>query len=68
MSSRRARDFTDLAVDLFPGPVDRVLSDNGSEYEGEFADLLTACGIARYYTYPKTPKMNAHAERLNRTA
>ena len=59
---------SDLAFDLFPGPVDRVLSDNGSEYEGEFADLLRARGIARYYTYPKTPKMNAHAERFNRTA
>ena len=68
MSSRWARDFADFAFDLFPGPVDRVLSDNGSEYEGEFADLLTAHGIARYYTHPKTPKMNAHAERFNRTA
>ena len=44
-----------------------MLSDNGSEYEGRFADLLRARGIARYYTYPKTPKMNAHAERFNRT-
>ena len=61
------RDFADLAFDPVPGPVDRVLSDNGSEYEGRFADLLRVRGIARYYTYPKTPKMNAHAERFNRT-
>ena len=67
MSSRWARDFADLAFDRFPGPVDRVLSDNASEYEGRFADLLRVRGIARYYTYPKTPKMNAHAERFNRT-
>ena len=66
-SSRWARDFADLAFDLFPGRVDRVLSDNGSEYEGRFGDLLKARGIARCYTYPKTPKMNAHAERFNRT-
>ena len=46
MSSRWARDFADLAFDLFPGQVDRVLSDNGSEYEGQFADLLRARGIA----------------------
>ena len=39
MSSRWARDSADLAFDLFPGPVDRVLSDNGSECEGRFADL-----------------------------
>ena len=44
MSSRWARDFADLAFDRFPGPVDRVLSDNGSEYEGRFADLLRARG------------------------
>ena len=46
MSSRWGRDFADLAFDLFPGQVDRVLSDNGSEYEGQFADLLRARGIA----------------------
>ena len=44
-----------------------MLSDNGSEYEGGFADLLRAREIAHYSTYPKTPKMNAHAERFNRT-
>ena len=44
-----------------------MLSDNGSEYEGQFADLLRARGIARYYIYSKTPKMNAHAERFDRT-
>ena len=48
MSSRWARDFADLAFDRFPGSVDRDLSDNGSEYEGRFADLLRARGIARY--------------------
>ena len=67
MSSRWAREFADLAFDLFPGREDRMLSDNGSDYEGELADLLTARGIARDYTHPKTPKMNAHAERFNRT-
>ena len=31
MYSRWVRDFADLAFDLFPGPVDWVLSDNGPE-------------------------------------
>ena len=44
-----------------------VLSDNGSEFEADFAQLLEERGIKRWYTYPKTPKMNAHAERFNRT-
>lgn len=30
---RWARDFADLAFNRFPGPVDRVLSDSGSECE-----------------------------------
>ena len=66
-SSKRASDFFDLALGLFPGRVDRVLSDNGSEFEGAFARLLKAKGIGRYYTYPRSPKRNAHMERFNRT-
>ncbi|MGN2390922.1 integrase core domain-containing protein, partial [Pelomicrobium sp. G1] len=40
---------------------------NGSEFESSFAKTLEAHGIERWYTYPKTPKMNAHVERFNRT-
>jgi transposase InsO family protein len=36
-----------------------VLSDNGSEFEADFARLLEDRGIKRWYTYPKTPKMTA---------
>lgn len=49
---------------MFLGPVDPVFSDNGSECEDQFANLLTGSGAV---TYPKTPKMNAHAERFKRT-
>ena len=66
VSSRWARDFADIAFDRFPGPVDRAPLRHGSEYEDQFADLLTARGIARYYAYPKTPNMNAYAGRFNR--
>lgn len=66
-SSKRAGDFFDLAPGLFPGRVDRVLSENGSEFEGAFARLLKAKGIGRYHTYPRSPKRNAHLERFNRT-
>jgi transposase InsO family protein len=44
-----------------------VLSDNGSEFEADFAQLLEERGIQRWYTYPKTPRTPAHAERFNRT-
>jgi len=44
-----------------------VLSDNGSEFMKEFDALLKEKGITHYWTYPKSPKMNAHNERFNRT-
>jgi len=42
-------------------------SYNGSEFEAGFAQMLEDHGIARWYTYPQSPRMNAHAERFNRT-
>ena len=62
--TRRARDRT---LSLFPKPPEVVLSDNGTEFEAGFAEALGERGIRRWYTYPKTSKMNAHAERFNRT-
>lgn len=43
------------------------LSDNGSEFQGEFDQFLTATGLTHYWTAPRSPKMNAHNERFNRT-
>jgi len=40
-----------------------LLSDNGGEFEGDFDRLLKLHRIQRWHAYPKTPKMNAHAER-----
>jgi hypothetical protein len=55
------------ALSLLPAKPQVLLSDNGSEFESGFAKTLQAHGIKRWYTYPKTPKMNAHIERFNRT-
>jgi hypothetical protein len=52
---------------LLPQSPTTVLSDNGSEFEADFDRLLRERGIKRWYTYPKTPKMNAHAERPHHT-
>lgn len=43
------------------------LTDNGSEFEKHFSDALKGLHLTHYHTYPKTPKMNAHCERFNRT-
>ena len=55
-----------LAVGRFSLP-QALLSDNGSEFEADFAKTLDDHGIARWRAYHKTPKMNAHIEGLNRT-
>jgi len=52
---------------LFPAPVRRVLSDNGQEFARHFHSALQTAGIAHWHTFPRTPKMNAHCERFNRT-
>lgn len=51
----------------FPHIIDIVLTDNGSEFKKHFAHEVTELAITHYHTYPRTPKMNAHIERFNRT-
>jgi transposase InsO family protein len=54
-------------LSLLPKIPKWALSDNGSEFEAEYAEALEQAGIQRWYTYPKSPRMNAHVERFNRT-
>ena len=44
-----------------------ILSDNGSEFKKEFDAVLEKKQLTHYWTYPRSPKMNAHNERFNRT-
>jgi len=39
----------------------------GSEFQGAFDAMLESMGLTHYWTYPKSPRMNAHCERFNRT-
>ena len=48
-------------------PGQNLLTDNGSEYQGEFDEYLKREGIVHCYTYPRCPKMNALSERFNCT-
>ena len=45
----------------------KALTDNGSEFKGHFAQRLAGKRVVHWKTYPKTPKMNAHCERFNRS-
>jgi transposase InsO family protein len=51
----------------FPHLIDIVLTDNGSEFKKHFTEEVTELAVTHYHTYPRTPKMNAHVERFNRT-
>lgn len=66
-ASKAAEEFFEMFRRLFPYPVTFVLTDNGSEFKKHFAARLLELQIAHYHTYPRTPKMNAHVERFNRT-
>jgi transposase InsO family protein len=66
-ASLAARAILTEAQARFPHIIDIVLTDNGSEFKKHFADEVTQLAITHYHTYPRTPKMNAHIERFNRT-
>ena len=65
--SQTAAHFLHLVSTMFPYPIRHVLTDNGSEFKKYFTMLAGKANITHFHTYPKTPKMNAHCERLNRT-
>jgi transposase InsO family protein len=65
-SSETARILRAVLAEL-PVKVEHVLTDNGSEFMRHFSSALKGHDVAHWHTYPRTPKMNAHCERFNRT-
>jgi transposase InsO family protein len=66
-ASQAAAEFFELCLKIFPFPIAFVLTDNGSEFAKEFSKKIKELHLIHYHTYPRTPKMNAHCERFNRT-
>jgi transposase InsO family protein len=66
-ASLAAKEFFDYCRKVFPFEFVYVLTDNGSEFKKHFSEALKQLHLTHYHTYPKTPKMNAHVERFNRT-
>lgn len=54
-------------LEALPHKAEKALTDNGSEFKLEFDRILKEHDIKHWHTYPRTPKMNAHCERFNRT-
>jgi transposase InsO family protein len=66
-ASLAAAQFFQLIQAVFPFAIEAVLTDNGSEFQRHFAAALADHLFTHWHTYPKTPRMNAHCERFNRT-
>ena len=68
-ASKAAEEFFGLCLKVFPYSVNflYVLTDNGSEFKKHFSERLKELHLTHYHTYPRTPKMNAHIERFNRS-
>jgi transposase InsO family protein len=66
-ASKAAQEFFLLCLKVFPYPIAFVLTDNGSEFMKHFEEELKHLHLTHWHTYPRTPKMNAHMERFNRT-
>jgi transposase InsO family protein len=67
LSSATAELAWQIQQQLFPVATRRALSDNGPEFGDRFHRALKASNVTHWHTYPRTPKMNAHCERFNRT-
>ena len=66
-ASLAAREFFGIVAEVFPYPLQSVLTDNGSEFMKHFDEEIRRLHKNHWHTYPRTPKMNAHVERFNRT-
>jgi transposase InsO family protein len=66
-SSGATRDFLKRLIRHAPFAIAEIQTDNGSEFAHHFHEACVTLGIIHYHTYPRSPKMNAHIERFNRT-
>lgn len=65
--SQSASDFLRRCIEVLPDCPLHIQTDNGSEFAKYFHETAGRLNLVHYHTYPRTPKMNAHVERFNRT-
>lgn len=66
-SSKTAMEFLKYLIHIAPFQISHIQTDNGSEFAKYFSSYLEDQNIIHFHTYPRSPKMNAHIERFNRT-
>lgn len=65
--SRNAQAFLHDVLACWPHPISSIQVDNGSEFMGAFEATCHELGIDLITIPPRTPKANAHVERMQRT-
>jgi len=66
-TSSNAKDFMQKLETVSPFKITKIQTDNGSEFQGEFATYLKKRCVEQLYIYPRCPKINAYVERANRS-
>ena len=66
-TAHAAAGFLNTIISRMPFPVRAIQVDGGSEFMAEFEDACKARGITLFVLPPRSPKLNGHVERSNRT-
>ena len=66
-TSLAAARFLDSLLDRTPFPIKALQVDGGSEFAAEFEEACQQKELPLFVLPPKSPKLNAHVERSNRT-
>jgi transposase InsO family protein len=66
-TAQAARRFLDTLRERTPFPVRAIQVDGGSEFQAAFEEACQQRGIRLFVLPPRSPKLNGHVERANRT-
>jgi transposase InsO family protein len=66
-TAHAAAGFLDTIVERMPFAVRAIQVDGGSEFMAEFEDACKERGIQLFVLPPRSPKLNGHVERAQRT-
>ena len=66
-TAHAAAGFLDTILERMPFPVKAIQVDGGSEFMAEFEDACRERGVRLFVLPPRSPKLNGHVERSNRT-
>jgi transposase InsO family protein len=66
-SSHTAAAFMDTLLRRMPFPIKVIQVDGGSEFQDSFEEELQRRGIKLFVLPPRSPKLNGHVERAQRT-